>query len=299
MGIFKSIDNFVIIGVGLIGGSVGLGLKKAGYAGKITGLGRRWSSLNNAIEMGAVDSATLDFNEALRNADMVLVSTPVDIIPSMVIKAAEYTPDECIITDAGSTKAFIVSEVKSSILNAGRFIGAHPMAGSHKSGVTASCTDLFHNSRCIITPTDSTPPPNMDTVIEMWKMLGAQTEIMSPEEHDFLIAAASHLPHVTACALTRVVSAIENSKGKAIDFAATGFADTTRIAAGSPEIWAGILQQNSVMVSQMLEKIEKELASIRKNLDSGDLDAIYEILQNARKIRNNIKTKNVKYDKDA
>ena len=289
MTLFERVNRVVIAGVGLIGGSVGLALKRAGFHGRIVGLGRRWSSLKNAIDAGAVDSATLDFAEALSDADLLLISTPVDVIPAIAKEAIKYARSGCIITDVGSTKGQLVAEVEKFMLEDMHFVGAHPMAGSHKTGVAAADTSLFEGAVCIVTPTESTNPEAVELVSELWKTVGARVELMSPQDHDFLIAAVSHLPYTVACALIQVVAGAENRRGRAIDFAATGFADTTRIASGSPEVWKDILLQNADMVSSMLDRLEKELAEMRKILDDRDEEKLLGKLERAKQIRDSVR----------
>lgn len=288
MTLFEHVDRVVIAGVGLIGGSVGLAIKRAGFQGKITGLGRRWSSLNNAIDAHAVDFATLDYEEAMTGADLLLLCTPVDIMPEIAQKAVKYAKSGCIVTDVGSTKRQLVAEIERLIPEGVHFVGAHPMAGSHKTSVLAADASLFEGSICIITPTESTNPDAVDVVSGLWKMIGARVEIMSPQEHDFLIAAASHLPHVAACALAQVVAGVEDNRRRAIDFTATGFADTTRIAAGDPKMWTDILLKNADMVSSMLDRLEKELADLRTILDSKDEEKLMEKLKQVKQIRDSI-----------
>jgi prephenate dehydrogenase len=289
MTLFERVNRVVIAGVGLIGGSVGLALKRASFHGSIVGLGRRWSSLKNAIDVGAVDSATLDFAEALSDADLLLISTPVDVIPAIAKEAIKHARSGCIITDVGSAKRRLIAEIEKVMPEDMHFVGAHPMAGSHRAGVAAADASLFDGSVCIITPSKSASSEAVDVVSELWRTVGARVELMSPQEHDFLIAAASHLPHALACALTQVVAGTENHRGKAIDFAATGFAGMTRIASGEPKVWKGILLQNADMVSSMLDRLEKELAEMRKVLDSRDEERLVEKLEQAKQLRNSIR----------
>jgi len=288
MASFEHINKIVVAGVGLIGGSVGLALKRAGFHGKIVGLGRRWSSLKKAIDAGAVDSATMDYKEALSDADLLLIGTPVDVIASIVKEAIKYVKKGCIITDVGSAKGQLVAEIEKLMPDGIYFVGAHPMAGSHRTGVEAADAFLFDKTTCIITPTESTNPETLKIASDLWRTMGARVEIMSPQEHDFLIAAASHLPHVVACALIQVVTGVESPAGRAIDLAATGFADMTRIASGSPEVWKGILLQNADMVSSMLDRLEKELAEMKKILDSRDEEKLMEKLNRTKQIRDSI-----------
>jgi prephenate dehydrogenase len=288
MGFSENVNHLVIAGVGLIGGSVGLALKQAGFKGKIIGLGRRWSTLKLAIDAGAVDSVSMDFDEALKDADLLVIGTPVDKITEIAKQAIKYTPKGCIITDVGSTKK-LVNEVEKLMPDDVYFVGAHPMAGSHKTGVDSANSSLFEKSTCIITQTEFTNSNALNTVSEMWHTIGAYVNIMSPEEHDFLIASASHLPHTVACALVNVVSNAESHQKRAIDFSATGFADMTRIASGSPEIWKGILLQNADMVALALGKMELELATFRTILENKDEEKLTEKLNQAKKIRDSIR----------
>ncbi len=288
MTLFERVHRVVIAGVGLIGGSVGLALKRAGFNGEIVGLGRRWSSLRNALAVGAVDSATLDYAEALENCDLLLVGTPVNITPTIIAEAVKHTKSGCIITDVGSTKKQLMGEIESLISRDIHFVGAHPMAGSHKTSVKAASASLFDGAVCIVTPIESTDAIAVEMISELWKLMGARVEFTSPEEHDRLIAAASHLPHAVASALVSVVAGVESDNHRALDFAATGFRDTTRIAAGSPEMWRDIFLQNADMVSLMLGKLEKELAEMRKLLNNMNEQELMEKLEQAKQIRDSI-----------
>lgn len=286
---FDNIRKIVIYGVGLIGGSIGLALKQFGFKGKVVGVGRRWSSLKNAIDVKAIDSATMDLKESLDGAEILIICTPVDLIPSIVKEAIKFANDGCIITDVGSTKKQLVLEIEKIIPENLYFIGAHPMAGSHKTGVESANAMLFKNTISILTPTELTNPEALEVVTLLWKSIGAQVEYLSPEDHDLFVSAVSHAPHILACILTQVVSNVE-SKGKyAINYSATGFADMTRIAGGSPDIWKGIILQNADMISSMLEKIENEISEFRTILNKKDEQQLIEKLKQAKQIRNSLK----------
>ncbi|MBM3239101.1 prephenate dehydrogenase [Candidatus Poribacteria bacterium] len=280
--------NITILGVGLIGGSLGLALKKHKFSGTIMGLGRRLSTLEIALEKGAVDRITLDFAEAIESADIVVISTPVELIAPMAEQVAKYAQDGCIITDVGSVKRMPISSIESFLPENVHFVGAHPMAGSEKSSVVAARADLFENALCILTPTEKTDPKALKMIESLWRNVGANVTVMSPTEHDFLIAAASHLPHLTACLLAQTVGDIRNRAGNALDFTATGFADTTRIAAGSPEIWKGIFMQNADMLIPMVEKLMEKLEAFKKILANKDESRLEKILTQAKKVRDSI-----------
>lgn len=288
MTLFERVHRVVIAGVGLMGGSVGLALKRAGFNGEIVGLGRRWSSLRNALNVGAVDSATLDYAEALENCDLLLIGTPVNITSTIISEAVKHTKSGCIITDVGSTKKQLMGEIESLIPKDIHFVGAHPMAGSHKTSVKAADASLFDGAVCIVTPVESTNATAVGMISELWKLMGARVEFMSPAEHDLLVAAASHLPHAVASVLVSVVAGVESDDHRALDFAGTGFRDTTRIAAGSPEMWRDIFLQNADMVSLMLDKLEKELAEMRKLLNDMNEQELMRKLEQAKEIRDSI-----------
>ena len=279
------IKNITILGVGLIGGSLGLALKKRDFPVKLVGLGRRWSSLEIALAKGAVHQITLNFAEAIEPADMVVVCTTVETIPEMVQRVCEHAKDDCVITDVGSVKRQIVAEVNSFLPENLHFVGAHPMAGSEKRGATAAKSDLFEGANCILTPTEKTSEKSLQIVRALWESVGANTRVMSPAEHDFLIAAASHLPHLVACVLTQTVSEFGNEVGAALDFTATGFKDTTRIASGAPEIWQSILLQNSDMLIPMLEKFVANIEEFKRLLANKNEESIQGRLKTAKEIR--------------
>jgi prephenate dehydrogenase len=163
------------------------------------------------------------------------------------------------------------------------------MAGSHETSVDFADADLFVNKVCILTPTDNTNKDAIKTISDLWQMIGASIKIMPPDDHDYLVSAISHLPHTVACALVNVVSDIKNAQGYALDFAASGFADATRIASGSPDLWKGILLQNAEKLISMISKVEAELAKFRAVLEAKDGDSLVEILTQAKNIRDSFK----------
>ncbi len=286
---FDNVKRIAIYGVGLIGGSIGLALKNQGFKGKIIGVGRRWSSLKNAIDAKAIDSATMDLKEALEGAEILIICTPVDFIVSIVKEAIKFAGDGCIITDVGSTKKQLILEIEKIIPENLYFIGAHPMAGSHKTGVESASATLFKNSISILTPTESTDRSALEVISSLWKAVGSRVEYLSPDDHDLFIAAVSHVPHILACVLTDVACSVESNGKNALSYSATGFADMTRIAAGSPDIWKGIILQNADMISIILEKIENELSELRKILNNKDELQIMEKLKHAKQIRDSLK----------
>ncbi len=291
---FSQIRNITILGVGLIGGSLGLALKAKGFSGEITGLGRRMQTLDIALERGAVDKTTTDFCTGIYDADLVVVGTPVDLIPGMVQRIAEIrTSDSAplLITDVGSIKAQIVEEIENFLAVPNlHFVGSHPMAGSEKASVAAARPDLFDGAKCIVTPTGHTHPQALKLVTDLWQFVDTQVYHLSPTEHDLLIAGASHLPHLIASILTQTVGEIGNDKAQALDFAATGFRDTTRIAAGSPEIWRAIFTQNTHSLLPMIDLMIKNLAEFKTLLENRDDAKIEHVLAHAKRLRDTLES---------
>lgn len=292
---FRKIRNITILGTGLIGGSLGLALKARGFRGTITGLGRRMSTLEVALERSAIDHATTDFTAAIRETDLVVIGTPVDHVTATVERISECAkivkPDtsSLYITDVGGVKGQIVKDVNSCLRveksNYLRFVGSHPMAGSEKTGVASARADLFNGAKCIVTPTEDTDTQALECVIELWKFVGSDVHLLDPNLHDILIAAASHLPHLIASILTNTVERIETDSERALDFAAGGFRDTTRIASGSPEIWRGIFMQNASALQPMIDSVIENLSQFQSHLENRNAGEIERILKAAKSIR--------------
>lgn len=289
---FSQIRSITILGVGLIGGSLALALKAKDFRGKITGLGRRRQTLDIALERGAVDNATTDFQAGLRDADLVVVGTPVDLVPRMVQRIAEIRTSDSrplLITDVGSIKGQIVEEIESFLTVPDLyFVGSHPMAGSEKTSIAAARADLFDGAKCIVTPTDKTHPQALKLVTDLWESVDTQVCHLPPIEHDLLIAGASHLPHLIASILTNTVGEIGNDTAKALDFAATGFRDTTRIAAGSPQLWRAIFMQNAHSLLPMIDSTIEHLTEFKILLENRDDAEIERVLAHAKVLRDTL-----------
>ncbi len=289
---FSQIRNITILGVGLIGGSLGLALKAKGFRGEITGLGRRMQTLDIALERGAVDKATTDFHAGIHDADLVVVGTPVDLIPEMVQHIAETRISDLrplLITDVGSIKGQVVEEIESfPTVPDLHFVGSHPMAGSEKASIAAARADLFDGAKCIVTPTNNSHPQALKLVTDLWQSVDTRVYHLSPAEHDLLIAGASHLPHLIASILTNTVGEIGSDTAKVLDFAATGFRDTTRIAAGSPQIWRAIFMQNACSLLPMIDSTIENLAEFKTLLENQDDIEIERLLAHAKMLRDTL-----------
>jgi prephenate dehydrogenase len=270
--------RIAIVGVGLIGGSIGLALRQRGLADEVVGIGRRQSSLQQALARGTVDRTTLDLVAGVAGAEIVIVTTPVRLIASQVRQIADCSPIEMVITDAGSVKAEICKQLESIK----SFIGSHPLAGGHRSGPQHARADLFDGKTVVITPVESgkrkaeseeqgtagqqaignTAVGIAGQITRFWQSLGAKVVSLAAEEHDRALAMTSHLPHWIASALAGVTPEAW------LPLTATGWADSTRIAAADPHLWADIFTQNRASLLESIGQIDQHLARMRKALES-------------------------------
>jgi prephenate dehydrogenase len=265
-------DSLAIVGVGLIGGSVGLAAKARAAARRVVGVGRHPDTLGRARELGAIDEFTTDLAAGVRSADVVVFCSPVDLIARQAREAAVYAMPGALFTDAGSTKGTIVRALDGRLPDHVRFVGAHPLAGSEKQGVDYASAELFDGRVCVVTPIASTDPRAVDRATLFWQALGCEVKRLTPEEHDLALATTSHLPHMIAALLAGRLP----TKWRA--FAATGFRDTTRVAAGDPKLWTAIVRENAAALSLALEQFDEQFQELRRAVLNQDDDALTDIL---------------------
>ena len=269
-----------IVGVGLIGGSIGLALRDRKLAGRVIGVGRSTASLAEAKRLGTVTETTADLAQAVASADVVVVTTGVAAIPGMLDAVDAAVQPGTLLTDAGSTKASIVAAwEKHRRTRRGRFVGAHPIAGSHRRGPAAASADLFTGRVTVVTPGRATPAADVEETGAFWAALGATVFTMSPAQHDRLLAATSHAPHLLAAALAAATPA------EARQFTAGGWRDTTRIAAGDPDLWADILLDNAAAVAKALSRIAGATEKMLTALEKGDRRKLVSLLHAAKEAR--------------
>ena len=235
----SAVQQLTVVGVGLIGGSVGLAAKARGVARRVVGVGRDGPTLERARAGGAIDAFTTELDAGVAEADIVVVCTPVGRLADDAARACRAAPPRCVVTDAGSTKAGILASVTPRLVPGGAaFVGSHPLAGSEKRGAAHGRADLFEDRVVVVTPTPETDLEAVAVVEKFWHALGATTVRLDPEAHDRALAATSHLPHAAASALAAVTPL------EVLGLTAGGFRDTTRVAAGDPELWAAIFETN-------------------------------------------------------
>ena len=275
-------NRLVIVGIGLIGGSFGLAARHAGLAREIIGVARRQSTLDKAIELGACDAATADVAAAATGADFVLLAPPVGQMERICREIAPLLARGAIVTDAGSTKAEIVRNCEPLFSNA-HFIGGHPMAGSEQTGVEAARADLFEGARWILTPTAQTDAKALKHLSTIIENMGAQVLTMEAQQHDEVLAVTSHLPHMTAAALMHVFGKLNDENAARV--VASGWRDSTRIAAGGAEMWRDIALANRGALLRALDEMDASLNQFRAALQSENGEEIENWLQTAAKLR--------------
>lgn len=274
-----------IIGTGLIGGSLALALRRAGFCQKITGAGRTEATLKKAVELGVIDSYETDLAKAASGADIIVVAVPLGAMKSVFEQIAPGLSNTVVVTDAGSAKQSVIRDAEAALGDkASKFVAGHPIAGTEQSGVEAAFKELYDNRRVILTPTESTSAEAAALVRAMWEAAGAEVETMSAEHHDLILAGTSHLPHLLAFGL---VDCLNNLKdvGEIFRFAAGGFRDFTRIASSDPVMWRDICLSNRDDVMAMMKKYKNEMETIYRALEKNDGKQLEEIFTRAKKSR--------------
>jgi prephenate dehydrogenase len=263
-----------LVGVGLLGGSLGLALKQRRLAARVTGFVRRRATIAESTKIGAVGDATLDLFEAVSGAELVVLCTPIAQMRSLLERMLPGLTPGTLLTDVGSVKGGLVRELESLAARAGaHFVGSHPMAGAEKTGVKAARADLFVNAVCVVTPTRKTNPAALKRVERLWSSVGARVVRLDASEHDQLVSRSSHLPHVIAAQRSQAL------------LCANGFRDTTRIASGSPEMWRDIALANQKNLATALGGFIARLQGLRRVLERRDARALDHFFLEAKRRR--------------
>lgn len=284
-------DNVVIIGVGLIGGSLGMALLSRGLVGKVTGVDLDPENLSLAVESEAVSEGFPDYKTVIPDADLVVVATPVGFTLEIVKDIVPLVKPGCIITDVGSTKGKIVNEVQKLLPEGVHFIGGHPMTGSEITGAKGADKYLFENAVYVLTPFSTAEREVVSKLRALIESLGAKVVELDADEHDLMVAAVSHLPHLAATALVNTVGEIDKDHEGLLMLAAGGFRDTTRVASGHSLMWKDICISNSNNILEVLEQYISSLINIRSLIEKCDSDGLENGFKKAKKLRENIPSK--------
>lgn len=278
-------QKVALIGVGLLGSSLGLAMRQRRLAERVFGYVRRTASVTECEALGVVDRASMDLDEVVKEAGLVIFCTPLGRMQELASQMAGSLKAGALVTDVGSVKATLVQQMEPIIAKAGaQFIGSHPMAGAEKTGAAAGRADLFLKAVCAVTPTSSTPLEAVQQIEEFWASVGGVPLRVSPELHDDLVSRSSHLPHVVAAELSNYVLSPVHPKEQAL-LCANGFRDTTRIASGSPEMWRDISVANQRNLARVLGVFIEDLQEFRLALENNDRKAIEEFFSQAKERR--------------
>jgi len=282
------VKKVVIFGVGLIGGSFALALRKANAVGEVVGFGRSTATLQQAYQLGLIDRIGTDLSE-LGEADLVLLATPVGQMAELMARIVPYLGKHTLVTDGGSTKSDVVAAARANLGNKiSQFIPAHPIAGAEKTGPDAALADLYQGKKVVLTPLPENSAESVARVRKAWELCGAVVSELTPQQHDEVFAAVSHLPHLLSFALVHDLAQREN-RDLLLSFAASGFRDFTRIAASSPEMWRDICMANRDALLDELGLYIEELGMLHEALAEADADKLEEVFSLSSQVRGNWK----------
>jgi cyclohexadieny/prephenate dehydrogenase len=282
-------DKIALIGIGLIGSSLARVIKREGLAGHIVISTRSESTLARAEQIGLGDSYTLDSAEAVKSADLVIVSVPVGSSGAIARQIAGSLKPGAIVTDVGSTKGSVIAQMQPELPANVHFIPGHPLAGTEYSGPDAGFAELFANRWCILTPLEGTDPGALDRLTKFWEACGSRLDTMDPVHHDRVLAIVSHLPHLIAYNIVGTASDLEEvTNSEVIKYSASGFRDFTRLAASDPTMWRDVCLHNKEAILEMLARFSEDLASLQRSVRWGDGDALFDLFTRTRAVRRGI-----------
>ncbi|MBV45328.1 MAG: hypothetical protein CML87_05720 [Rhodobiaceae bacterium] len=284
-----SIKKITIIGLGLIGGSIGLALKRAGNTAQLIGVARSQKTLDIALERNLVERVEIDIVKSVEDADLVILATPLSSFKKIILEVSHNLKPGCIVTDTGSSKLKVIEELSNVIPMGVSFIPGHPIAGTELSGPEAGFAELFDDRWCVLTPTEDTNKDALNSIRLFWEELGSKVEIMNPEHHDRVLAITSHIPHLIAYNIVGTANDLANVTNKeVVKYSAGGFRDFTRIAASDPKMWRDIFLYNDEAVLEMLSFFSKDLMKLKKAIEEKDSDLLQTFFENTREVRKNI-----------
>lgn len=279
------IKRLAIIGVGLIGGSLSLALKKAGQVGEVVGYARTESVRQEALDLGVIDRAASSIADAVQDADMIFLAVPMGAMASVLTELAPHLNDKMIVTDGGSAKAQVVAAARDALGERfSQFVAGHPIAGTEKSGPSAAFATLYNNHRVVLTPVAETNSQSLEKVRAMWQVTGAEVVDMAVEHHDKVLAATSHLPHLLAFNLVGMLAKSADCD-EVLRFAAGGFRDFSRIASSDPVMWRDICLSNSSAILDLLNDYRRGLDSLEKAIMNNDGDRLVDEFKRAKQAR--------------
>ena len=285
----NNFDTICIIGLGLIGGSIGLGLKKKKTKSKIVGYAKTQKTLTRAIERDLVDNIEENLDKAVENADLVILATPLSTFKPIIREISPFLKKGSIVTDTGSAKHAVIEELKDFIPEDIEFIPGHPIAGTEESGPDSGFAELFENRWCILTPTKDNSKESINSIKSFWEFLGSKVEIMDASHHDKVLAITSHIPHLIAFNIVGTANDLANvTDTEVVKYSAGGFRDFTRIAASDPKMWSDIFTYNSEAVLEMLDLFSNDLGNLKDSILNKDTKMLFSSFEKTRNVRKKI-----------
>jgi cyclohexadieny/prephenate dehydrogenase len=285
----KLFDRVALIGLGLIGGSLGHAMKRDGIAGHISGYARSDATRKRALEIGFIDSANETAAAAVKDADLVVICTPVGALADVAGQIEPVLKKGAIVTDVGSVKVAVVRDVGPHIPDGVHFIPGHPIAGTEESGPDAGFAELFDGRWCILTPVPGTEAQALEKLSAFWTACGSNVDVMEPRHHDLVLAIVSHLPHIIAYNIVGTASDLETvTQSEVIKYSASGFRDFTRLAASDPTMWRDVCLNNKEPILEMLARFSEDLTALQRAIRWGDGDVLFDLFTRTRAIRRSI-----------
>ena len=282
-------DKIALIGIGLIGSSLARVIRRENLCNHIAIATRSAETLKRAEELGLGDSYTTNSAEAVRDADLVIVSVPVGSSGTVARQIASALKPGAIVTDVGSTKASVIAQMQPELPDHVHFIPGHPMAGTEFSGPDAGFAELFTNRWCILTPLPDTDEEALSKLSDFWTACGSRLDVMDPQHHDLVLAIVSHLPHLIAYNIVGTASDLEKvTNSEVIKYSASGFRDFTRLASSDPTMWRDVCLHNKDAILEMLGRFSEDLASLQRSIRWGDGDALFDLFTRTRAVRRSI-----------
>lgn len=281
------ISRLCVFGVGLIGGSLARALRAKAVVEHVVGCSRNKNNLQRAQDLGVIDSWTCDPSEAVKNADIVVLATPLGAVKAILSAIKDTLAVDCILTDAGSAKRCVIEDVRAVFGELPpNFVAGHPIAGTEDSGVEASFASLYEDHKVILTPTEETSSKALKCIFEMWEHTGATVVTMDPDHHDEVLAATSHLPHLLAYSLVETLGKMEEHR-EIFKYAAGGFRDFTRIASSDPVMWHDICLANREAMLITLRAFQEDLSAITTAVETRDSEYLRDVFSRAKRLRDN------------
>lgn len=285
----RTFDRVALLGIGLIGSSLAHAMRKQRLAGEITGYARSEATRAKAMELGLVDRIFPTAAQAVKDADLVILCSPVGTYDELAREIGPALRPGAILTDVGSVKGAVVRDVLPHVPKDVNFIPGHPIAGTEQSGPESGFAELFINRWCILTPLPDSEPGAVERLTEFWQACGSNVEVMTPEHHDLVLAITSHLPHLIAYNIVSTAADLEEvTSSEVIKYSAGGFRDFTRIAASDPTMWRDVFLNNKDAVLEMLGRFSEDLSALQRAIRWGDGDMLFDVFTRSRQIRRGI-----------